>query len=712
MLQKKKADPDKVSVIKRQRNDSLSLHLRIKNIRLLQINWHSIQGKLIAVFMIPVILIIILGTLSFNKASEGIMENYESALKTTMNMLGKYFDAGFESISEQGQKLGSTTNLLKYYSGNWKTDDEQETAIERELSSLVYNTFKSSQNIGEIYVIGDYGITLTGNVPLSKGVSLYEEFINISEYQLFSDMGSNETRWYGFHNGLDELTGKKASDYNFYCVRTLINNSGLTMGYLIMDIKSDYIQNVLQDSNLPVGSVIGFVTQDGREVTVSSEDTGITLEQLSVDLTSEDQGQQYIKYKNKEYLLIHRIIQSTHSYVYSLIPKDVIIEQASSVKLLTVIMVIIATVIATLCGFFMSRDITKVTKKINQVLQKTTAGDLTGVVMIRRKDEFGVLSNCVNEMIYSMKALISEMMSIGQNVLTSSAEVSENAQLLLTASNNVSEAIDEITQGSNQQAEDLQQCLEQMNGLSEQINVISDNVTEIDTAAGVTTDIVGRGMEIIEKLSKASIDTIRITEIVIANVLDLEAKSASINKIVTSINEIAEQTNLLSLNATIEAARAGDAGKGFAVVADEIHKLADQSKVSAQEIKRLIEQIQTQTQTTVSNVKTAEASVNTQNDTLSETIKAFKQIQENVKGLTLNLNTISSEMMGMEKSKADMLEAISNISSVSEEVAASTEELNATATGELDIAQKLSITAELLDEKSNTMKKVIEKFIV
>jgi methyl-accepting chemotaxis protein len=73
---------------------------------------------------------------------------------------------------------------------------------------------------------------------------------------------------------------------------------------------------------------------------------------------------------------------------------------------------------------------------------------------------------------------------------------------------------------------------------------------------------------------------------------DLSIKAKDINKIIDTIEAIASQTNLLSLNASIESARAGEAGKGFAVVASEIRKLAEQTKISNAEIKRIIKELQ------------------------------------------------------------------------------------------------------------------------
>ncbi len=83
---------------------------------------HSIQTKLILVFLVPVLLIIALGILSYSKSSKGLIESYESSTLSTMNYMVKYLNFGLKTISEKADTISNNDVLVNYYNGLYKRD--------------------------------------------------------------------------------------------------------------------------------------------------------------------------------------------------------------------------------------------------------------------------------------------------------------------------------------------------------------------------------------------------------------------------------------------------------------------------------------------------------------------------------------------------------------------------------------------------------------
>jgi methyl-accepting chemotaxis protein len=242
--------------------------------------------------------------------------------------------------------------------------------------------------------------------------------------------------------------------------------------------------------------------------------------------------------------------------------------------------------------------------------------------------------------------------------------------------------------------------------------VVYDNTNEISEIAEKTQETVDNGMVIVTDLGDRVQDTTAITKAIIEEINQLQKESKTIYSIVATINEIAEETNLLSLNATIEAARAGEAGKGFAVVSDEIRKLAEQSAAAGTKIADIITNVQSRIEKTIETAERATDVVNYQEDALHTTVKMFRAIKRQVSTLAQDLETISTNINGIETAKNDTLEAIASISATSNETEAASTELNKNAERQMHAVEVLNQAVKQLQENSLELSESISVFKV
>ena len=215
----------------------------------------------------------------------------------------------------------------------------------------------------------------------------------------------------------------------------------------------------------------------------------------------------------------------------------------------------LATIASILIGVLLSRSITGPLGQAVGLAGAISKGDLRVDIDSRsraRKDEVGVLSGALGEMMTSLRDIVVSITTSADNVSQGSQGISSTAQ--------------ELSQGATEQAaaaEEVSSSVEEMNA------TIRQNADNSAAAEGIARKSAG----------DAQTGGDSVTQTVTA-MKEIAGK-------ISIIEEIARQTNLLALNAAIEAARAGEAGKGFAVVASEVRKLAERAQSAAKEISEL-----------------------------------------------------------------------------------------------------------------------------
>lgn len=667
----------------------------------------GIQVKLIGAFMIPVILFVIIGFMIYSKCSTSLNSTYEASANTSVGTLEEYLGLGFENIELMATRLSINSTITSYYTGS----EVKSESMLMDAKVALSNESTADKFIDHIIVCAKSGTACSEKGAIRGDV--YNAFVESEEGKnVESEIGMG-SMWISSHPAIDEVTGYDSDEYALSLVTVLKNNSNKSVGYIIIDVKTSFIQDILDNAQISDNSIKGFVLEDGSQVLSGDSDIKFTDTDFYQEaLTGENlQGSKEVSYEGADYLFTYSRIEGTNMLVCAMVPQKEIMAGAQAILRYTLIAVAICAVIAIVVGSVLASGISKAIRKVNRVLKKTSDGDLTGQISMKRKDEFNVLSSSITNMIGSMKDLILKMTNVSGHVSDSAVQVGTNSEVLLEVTKDITEAVDYINSGISQQAQDTESCLEQMNGLAERINVVHENTDEISEIAQEAQGAIENGMVIVANLGEKVQGTTEVTETIIREIRELNKESIAINSIIGTINEIAEQTNLLSLNASIEAARAGEAGRGFAVVSEEIRKLAEQSGNAGNQIGEIINHIQERLAATIETAGLAGESVAFQTEALNNTVDVFKNISQQVSKLAEDVEKITQSVGGIEQAKEDTMNAIESISTTSNQTESASEELARSTEKQLqavevlnDAVKRLQMDAEDLDTSVSIFK--------
>lgn len=680
-------------------------------------NRYSIKSTLLKAFLVPVALIIILGSVSCLLATKMIKGKVEEASRNTISAMGMYSGLLTGNVSSKALEMSVGENLSSYL----KFAKVNQMKAAQYLSKVKKDFIQAEASVKYIYSFhliteGSAGLT---SMTADLDENAWQGFMDSNEGKYLQENPSQGQAWLGYHSYLDQQLSIPPERYAVSFYQKLPKRNA----YLVLDISTALVEEMLDGMDFGESSIKAMISPDGREIVrIQSGDKNMILETGDAVFTNKDfylesketggAGSSYVEYNGEKYLYVFAPAGETGIMLCGLIPQNNIVEEVRSIWNLTIVMILLACVIAFVIGSGIAMKIGRAVKTMTEGMGRAAQGDLTCNFVIESRDELGTLAQGLNDMLASIRILMGDMQKFGIKVKEMADVVAEKSDTIHTSIREISQAVDDVAAGAQKQAHEADMSNGMMTGFARKVDDVCAGAEDMGNTIDRATTAVGKGRVIIDTLNKKTETTVAITKVLVEDINDVKERSSAIEGFIDTINSIARQTNLLSLNASIEAARAGENGRGFMVVAEQIRKLADESMEAGKNIKKIVESIVSTTQKTTVSALEAESIVDGQAQAFGETIEVFGEIGQCVENLVEGLKAIADNMQLMGREKDQVQNSMGHISVVTEQAAVATEEITSALDGQVEIISDLAGSVERLKQEADALDESMGRFIL
>lgn len=662
----------------------------------------GIRYKIILGFVIPIFFIIVVGIASYSRAKQGMRDRYEKSTLETVRMLGSQVDMITRSMHTEVSKYVGLLELNNLSKGVYDSNISEKTRIMRMVKTNILASQKVNDFISNVFIILKDGYK---NIT-TKGVGI-DGFFDEYYESIEKINGSGTIRnWIDAHPVIDNRMSLSDAVGDSYLFSYQALNPTKDFA-VVIDASKERLQELIDGINLGEGSIVGIVTMNGKEIIHRNGDV-LTDDGRPVfagrdyyrDILSNKGlfGTEEIKYMDNECILFYSILDETGIVIVGMVPISIVTSEASGIWALTLILVVIALIVVMAVAFVISANIQKNVETVSRGLGAVAQGNLTVKVRVNGHDEFVDLADATTNMISNTKNLVAKVDTAAEGVADSAKSVQGASKKLGTCSDDIMRAVEEMSDGMERQKKYADECVSTTDRLSSEIANVSSQIGRVKEIVDETNRLINESVRILSTLGDKARETTKATDSVKSSVSALLDETGKINSFVNVIKNISSQTHLLSLNASIEAARAGESGRGFSVVAEEIRALATESSKSAGEIKKLVDGINAQTDTSVGSVDMAQNIVDEQFELVNSSIQIFDQMKASMDCLTEELMNIDKAASEADQRRVEAVSAVDDISVI----------INDSASNANTVIEALNVLKKNVDNLDKTAAKLGE----
>lgn len=391
-------------------------------------------------------------------------------------------------------------------------------------------------------------------------------------------------------------------------------------------------------------------------------------------------------------------------------------KSSDEIVLISIFWGCIVMVICMIIVFFICDIIVKPLKHIAEIA-KTFAGldfreDQSQKKLSVKKDEIGAISRAVDTLRGHLSGVIGRIEGHSATVMETSHMLNEDTDLIFGTVKQVEQAVQEMARSSTAQAEETQRAMESivlMGSMIEENSLEMDELHKMAEGMYTSSEVAANTLNTMDEVNRKAQKAI---DLIYEQTNTTNESAVKIKEATALITSIAKQTNLLSLNASIEAARAGEQGRGFAVVAGQIQKLAEESNESANQIEEIIAHLIEDSEKAVQTMDEVKEVMADQNENVGLTRDRFAEMHSGVEKTIEGIRIIAEKMEQIDDTRTGVVDIVQNLSSLSEENAAGTQEVSASVTEVGEHMSRIAKNSGELRQIADGMQTEMEVFTI
>ena len=378
-----------------------------------------------------------------------------------------------------------------------------------------------------------------------------------------------------------------------------------------------------------------------------------------------------------------------------------------SLVLLAGCMIVLFTAILVYLSFKIRKPLLATAEYIDRVANGDLSGNLEVKSVIR---EVTILIRASAALKDKLNSIVTEVDGHAMQLDNNMESLNVLASASSKGANQIRQAIDELSKTAVSLAENVQSVNTSMMEMGNNVTAIHSETVTLNENSDKMDHAKRNASESMNLVLTSSHTSSAIIEEMIVQVKATNEAIASISKAVELISDITSQTNLLSLNASIEAARAGQAGRGFAVVATEIKQLADQSSQGAAAIKNIVDDILEKSNKSVELTERMRTLAEKEQADIGSAKTGFDTLSQIIEANVATAGTIAEKTKNLEELKQTIINNITELSAISEENAASNEEVTANVSSIAESIDRISEDTGMIKKVSAALEEQMKYF--